>query len=105
MKDGDEVQPLATRAVGNYEPGIADDKLASPKHPAWPTHRRLGCQKIDSAKNSLCYQRGILLRIPLDVPSKSYQVPDRPRGPYHVHRGAFVSPCLPHDRSHFETFS
>jgi hypothetical protein len=39
------------------------------------------------------------------VPSNSYQVPDRPGGPYHLHRGAFVSPGRPHDRSHFETFS
>ena len=105
MEDGDEVQPLPTRAVGDDEPSIPDDKLASPQHPARPPHRRLSCQKIDSSKNPLCYQGGILLEIPLDVASKSRQVPDRGGGPYHLHRGAFASPCLPQDRSHFETRS
>ena len=105
MEDGDEVQSLPTCAVRNDEPSIPDNKLASPKQPARPPHRRLGCQKIDRAKNPLGYQGGILLRIPLDVPPKRYQVTDRPRGPDHLHRGAFVSPGLPQDRSHLETCS
>jgi hypothetical protein len=28
----------------------------------------------------------------------------RPAGPDHLHRGLFVSPDLPQDLSHFETF-
>jgi hypothetical protein len=105
MEDGDEVQPLTTCPVRNNEPGVRDNKLASSWHSARAPHPRLGRQNINGTKNSLSYQRGILLRILRDAPSESYQVPDCPGRPYHLHRGALVSPFLPQDRSHFDIFS
>jgi hypothetical protein len=51
------------------------------------------------------HMRGILFGIPRDVRSKSDQVPDGPRRPDNLHRGACFSPFRPQDRSHLETLS
>jgi hypothetical protein len=46
-----------------------------------------------------------LVRILLDVLPQRNKVAYRTTGPNDLHRGALVSPRVPHDFSHFETFS
>lgn len=50
-------------------------------------------------------QRGIFLGVLLDVLPEGDQLTYRPAGPNDPHLGAFVSPALPQEFSHFATFS
>ncbi len=65
----------------------------------------LSLKKIDCFENSFCDERRILLRAFFDALSQRDEMTYRPPGPNYLHRGAFASPGLPQELSHFDTFS
>jgi hypothetical protein len=105
MENRDQFQPLASDPVRDDVRGIRYDKLACAENAPGATHLGPCFEQIDGFENATRYESCILLRIAFNVLSKVDEVADRPAGPDDFHFGAFVSPGLPQDFSHFNTFS
>lgn len=105
VEHGDQFQALPPDAVGDYIRRIGHDKFACSEHSSRTAHRRLGLQKIDSMEDPESDERRALVGIlPYVLPQRN-KVAYRTAGPDDLHRGALVSPRVPHDFSHLETFS
>ena len=105
VKHGYQFQTLASDAVGDDEGGVRHYELPCAKHAAWAAHLWVCLKKVYRLKHTARDESCILLRISFDVLAQMNEVADRPAGPDDFHFGAFVSPGLPQDFSHFETFS
>jgi hypothetical protein len=105
VEHGEQFQPVVPDAVRNDVRGFGHHKFTGTEHSAWPPHLGLSLEEIDCFENSFCDNRRILLRVFCDALSQRDEVTYRPPGPNHFHRGAFVSPGLPQELSHFDTFS
>jgi hypothetical protein len=66
-----------------------------------------GCveSKSRASKDTLGNDGGAGFGVLRDKLSDAGEVPDRSASPYDPHRGALVSPDVPQDLSHFDTFS
>jgi hypothetical protein len=105
VEHGDQFQALLPNAVGDYIRRIGHDKFACSEHSSRTAHTRLGLEKIDSMEDPESDERCALFRIfPYVLPERN-KVAYRTAGPDDLHRGALVSPHVPHDVSHLETFS
>lgn len=62
-------------------------------------------KQINRSEDALRDERRIFLGVLLNVLPQGDQLTYRPRGPDDLHLGAFVSPALPQELSHFATFS
>src|SRR2546422_11285931 len=105
MEHRKRLQPVAPDTVGNNVRGFGYHELTGTEHSAGPSHFGLSLEEIDCFENSSCDERRILLRVFFDVLSLSDEMTYRPPGPNHFHRGAFASPRLPQELSHFDTLS
>jgi hypothetical protein len=104
MKDGDQFQAVAADSIRDDVQGIGNHKLPRPKDAPWPTHLWLASKQINALQNSRCYGCRALWTVFGETVANREKVPDSSPGP-NDHRGALASAGLPHDLSHFETFS
>src|SRR5262249_348956 len=81
------------------------NEFSRPKHAPRHTHVRLCGKQLnapqDSRRNCRCVLRIVFRYIIADAD----EMPDLSSGPSDFHRGALLSDGLPHDLSHFATFS
>ena len=105
MKYGNELKPLTPDPIRNEIGSLRHDKLPRPDHPARPANLGVSLQKIYCFEDALSDEDCILFGILLDICSQVNKITNCPAGPDNLHRGAFVSPGLPHVLSHFDTFS
>ena len=105
MKHSNQFQPFQPNPIRNDIGSVLHYELASTGQSAGPSNFRMSLQKIDGFKNAPRGERRSLLGTFRNVLPQSDQMAYRPAGPDDLHRGAFVSPGLPQEFSHFDTFS
>ena len=104
MKDGDDVEAIASQAIRNHVGRTGNDELVSTRYSAWTTKIRQPGQTVDGGQEHHGDAAGRIGVIARDVGTKVSKVADRAWRPDSGHaRGAFRSPFLPHERSQVDT--
>jgi len=105
VENGDKFQTFSSHPIRNYVRRARNYKFTCAHQAAWPSHVRLALKKFNAIENSLsnsCRCPRVVLG---DVFPKRSEMADSLGGPDYSHLGALLSVVLPHERSHFDTFS
>ena len=105
MEHGNEFQPFTADPVRDDVGRIWYDKLTCPDRPAGPADLRVGLKQSDCFENPSRDYSCVLFRAFFDVLSQLNEVAYRSAGPDDLHLGALLSPGLPQEFNHFDTFS
>jgi hypothetical protein len=100
-----QLQPPTPNTIRNEKGRPGNHKLTSSKNPPWPPQLRVAFEPIHRVDNPARNQSCARFRVPLDISSQRHQMAKRSPRPHNSHRGGFVSADVPHEFSHFDTFS
>ena len=105
MENGYNFETPSAHSVWDYVRSTRNDEFTCANDTARPSHMGLVDKEFDSVENPPSHTFCCLWIVLTDVFANCFEVTDRPGRPVDLHLAVLFSEALPHERSHFDTFS